>query len=295
MTESDRRRLITSTPHLAPDEVVQHTFTTSFRGYSEAEVRAFLKRVSEELVVTHEREVELLGTIDALEEQLRSPRPLNEPEMLDALGAETTRLLRSAHEAADEIRARADERSTQLLDEARAEAERMTSEAEEFSRTKTEDAEARAATVVNEAEARAVEVETETAAFAEEQRQRAEREAEEHIESARLQGREMLDEAKATRERVLADLARRRSLLQAQIEALRAGRDSLLDAYRVVKRSFLEATGALSQVEGGPAAERVAHKNEPHEGEHADELIEATGGLEPEVVDTIETGAALNV
>ena len=58
MTESDRRRLITSTPHLAPDDVVQHTFTTSFRGYSEAEVRAFLKRVSEELVVTHEREVE---------------------------------------------------------------------------------------------------------------------------------------------------------------------------------------------------------------------------------------------
>src|SRR3954452_23069062 len=152
MTESDRRRLITSTPHLAPDEIVQRTFTTSFRGYSEAEVRAFLKRVSEELVVTHEREVELLGTIDSLEEQLRAPRPLNEPEMLEALGEETTRLLRSAREAADEIRVKAEERATQLVDEARAEAEQLTTGADERARSHTEEAETRAATLVSDAE-----------------------------------------------------------------------------------------------------------------------------------------------
>ena len=292
MTESDRRRLITSTPHLAPDEIVQRTFTTSFRGYSEAEVRAFLKRVSEEIVVTQERELELLGTIDSLEEQLRSPRPLNEPEMLDALGAETTRLLRSAHEAADEIRARSEERSTQLIDDARAEAGRILSEAEDLSHARTEDAAARAATVVSEAEARAVELEAETGAYAEEQRRRAEHEAEELIESARIQGREMLDEAKATRERVVADLARRRSLLQAQIEALRAGRDSLLDAYRVVKRSFLEATGALSQVEARAAAERIAHENEPHDGEHSDDLLDSDHGLDGEGIDTSDITAS---
>src|SRR3989442_14048965 len=40
MFESERRRLITSTPHLTPEQVAQHTFATSFRGYSEAEVRA---------------------------------------------------------------------------------------------------------------------------------------------------------------------------------------------------------------------------------------------------------------
>ena len=124
MAESDRRRLITSTPHLSPDEIMQRSFTTSFRGYSETEVRAFLRRVSEDLVVTREREAELVGAIDSLEEQLRAPRPLNEPEMLDALGAETTRLLRSAREAADEIRTKGEERAAQVLDEARAEAER---------------------------------------------------------------------------------------------------------------------------------------------------------------------------
>src|ERR1700722_19128002 len=148
MAESDRRRLITSTPHLSPDEVMQRSFTTSFRGYSETEVRAFLRRISEDLVATRDREAELVRAIDSLEEQLRAPRPLNEPEMLDALGAETTRLLRSAREAADEIRTKAEERATQVLDEARAAAERIGNETEEQSRSRTEESEARAAAVV---------------------------------------------------------------------------------------------------------------------------------------------------
>jgi DivIVA domain-containing protein len=275
MAEFERRRLISSTPHLSPDEIVQRTFTTSFRGYTEAEVRAFLKRVSEELVVTRDREAELLGAIDSLEEQIRVPRPLNEPEMLDALGAETTRLLRSAREAADEIRAKAEERAAQLLEEARAVAERIGSEAEEFSRSRTDEAVANAAALAAESEARAAEAESAMRAYSEEQRQRVDREAAEHIESARQQGRDMLDEAKATRERVLADLLRRRTLLQAQIEELRNGRDNLLDAYRVVKRTFLEATGALAQVEARAAAERAAHHDSAADIGSADELTDA--------------------
>src|SRR6478609_5066799 len=182
MTESDRRRLITSTPHLAPDEIVQRSFTTSFRGYSEAEVRAFLKRVSEELIVTREREVELLGTIDSLEEQLRAPRPLNEPEMLDALGAETTRLLRSAREAADEIRTKSEERSARILDEARVEADRMLAEAEERVRLRTEETDEHTALVMSEAEARAAELQTESERHAEAEQQRVERESADEIE-----------------------------------------------------------------------------------------------------------------
>jgi DivIVA domain-containing protein len=274
MAEFERRRLISSTPHLSPDEIVQRTFTTSFRGYTEAEVRAFLKRVSEELVVTRDREAELLGTIDSLEEQIRVPRPLNEPEMLDALGAETTRLLRSAREAADEIRAKAEERAAHLLEEARAVAARIGSEAEEFSRSRTDEAVASAAALAADAEARAAEAEAAMRAYSEEQRERVDREAAEHIESARRQGRDMLDEAKATRERVLADLLRRRTLLQAQIEELRNGRDNLLDAYRVVKRTFLEATGALAQVEARAAAERAAH-HVSGESDQPDELTDA--------------------
>jgi len=282
MAESERRRLVSSTPHLSPDDIVQRTFTTSFRGYTEAEVRAFLKRVADELVVTGDREAELLGAIDALEEQLRRPRPLNEPEMLDALGAETTRLLRSAREAADEIRVKAEERAAQLVDEARAVAERIGTEAEEFSRSRTDEAVAHAAALVGEAEARAEEMQSTLHAYAEEHRQRAEHDAEELIESARHQGRDMLDEAKATRERVLADLLRRRTLLQAQIEELRGGRDNLLDAYRVVKRTFLEATGALAQVEIRAAADRAAR---PVPAVEVDAPEELTGTV------TIDIGA----
>jgi DivIVA domain-containing protein len=258
MAEFERRRLVSSTPHLSPDDIVQRTFTTSFRGYTEAEVRAFLKRVSDELVVTRDREAELLVAIDALEEQVRRPRPLNEPEMLDALGAETTRLLRSAREAADEIRTKADERAAHLVEEARAVAERIGTEAEEFSQSRTDEAVTQAAALVRDAETRAEEMQSAMHAYSEAQRERAEHEAEEVIESARHQGREMLEEAKATRERVLADLLRRRTLLQAQIDELRGGRDHLLDAYRVVKRTFLEATGALAQVEVRAAADRAA-------------------------------------
>ena len=281
MAESDRRRVITSTPHLTPEQITQRTFATSFRGYSEADVRAFLKRISEELIVTRDREAELLSVIDDLEGQLRAPRPLNEPEMLDALGAETTRLLRSAREAADEIRTKGEERAARILDEARAEADRMLAEAEERARLRTEEAEEHAALLMSESEARAAELQGESERHAEAEQQRVARESEEQVETARQQGRDMLEEAKSTRERVLADLFRRRSLLQAQIDELRAGRDNLLDAYRVVKRSFLDATNALAQVEARAAEER-AHGDAESSDELAEELRAATGEAEAE-------------
>ena len=291
MAESDRRRLVTSTPHLTPEQIAQRTFATSFRGYSEADVRAFLRRVSEELVVTRDGEAELLNVIDDLEGQLRAPRPLNEPEMLDALGAETTRLLRSAREAADEIRTKSEERAARIIDEARVEGDRLSAEAD-----------ARATRVVDDAEARGAEMQAETERHAEEHRLRAEREAEQEIESARQQGREMLDEAKLARERVLADLFRRRSLLQAQIDELRAGRDNLLDAYRVVKRSFLDATNALAQVEARAAEERARDEDGEVSDELAEELRAATGdddldaeapvGAEPAAADATDDSEA---
>jgi DivIVA domain-containing protein len=257
MVESERRRLISSTPHLTPEQVLQQSFPSSFRGYAEADVRAFLKRVSEELVVIRDRESELLDAIDALEEQLRTPRPLDETQLLDALGAETSRLLRSARETADEIRTRAAEQANETTEAATAEAETKRAEGEEFFQSRTGEAEERAAAIVAEAEAHAAEVRAAVEVYSTEQRGRAEHEAEVVIEAARQQGREMLDEAKSTRERVLADLFRRRGLLQAQVDELRGGRDNLLDAYRVVKRTFLEATEALAQVEAR-AAERAA-------------------------------------
>jgi DivIVA domain-containing protein len=258
MPESDRRqRVISSTPHLSAEDIANRTFGSSFRGYAEAEVRTFLRRVSEELAAAREREQQLGETLDDLEEQLRAPRPLDEQQLLDALGEETARLLRTAREASDDIRRKAEERSSSVMEEAQSEAHRLRTEAAEILSVRTTEAEAAAAEIVGEAEARGAEIRAASDRSADDQRERAEQEAGAIVESARLQGREMLDEARAARERVLADLGRRRSLLQAQVEELRQGRDRLLEAYRVVKRTFLDATEALAHVEARAASERA--------------------------------------
>ena len=60
MYDTERRqRLISSTPQLSPEEVASRTFGTKVRGYSENEVRSFLKRVSDQLTETRAREAEL--------------------------------------------------------------------------------------------------------------------------------------------------------------------------------------------------------------------------------------------
>ena len=187
---------------------MQRTFTTSFRGYSEAEVRAFLKRVSEELVVTRDREAELLGAIDALEEQLRAPRPLNEPEMLDALGAETTRLLavgprgrrRDPDQGRRARRARCSTRRAPRPTASRAEAEELVASAHRGSRGARRRAREPTPKRARPRSEPATERTRKSSGSAPSARPRS------TIEAARQQGREMLDEAKATRERVLADL-----------------------------------------------------------------------------------------
>ncbi len=273
MTDFDRRqRLITSTPHLTPEEIATRSFGKGVRGYAESEVRTFLKRVAEELVTAQERERELEVAIDALEEQLRQPRPLTEQELLDALGEETARLLRSAREAGDDIRRKADEHAAAVRSEAEDNATRALQEVDEHVTRRRQEIEALAAETASAAEARAQALADATVA-----------EAEKILEAARQQGREMIEEAKNARERVLVDLVRRRALLNGQIEQLRLGRDRLLDAYRTVKRTFLEATEALAQVEGRAAEER-AHAPEEVDiaGQVAAEIEALEGPTEPE-------------
>ena len=43
--------MISSEPHLSPEEVSRRTFATVFRGFDPTEVRAYLRRVSDELGV----------------------------------------------------------------------------------------------------------------------------------------------------------------------------------------------------------------------------------------------------
>ncbi len=254
MAEERRPRTISTMPRLSADDIANRAFATSFRGYAEAEVRSFLKRVSEELVGVREREHELLSAIDELEARLAAPRPLDEKELLDALGEETARLLRNAREAAEDIRHKSEERAARLAEESQSEAQRLRHEAAEILAVRSREAEEAAAEIQRRAEERVAGLRDEAERIAEEARLRAQSEADGIVEGARRQGRDMVEEAKALRERVLKDLGRRRTLLQAQLEELRNGRDHLLDAYRTVKRTFLEATEALAQAEARAAA-----------------------------------------
>ncbi|HEY5011505.1 MAG TPA: DivIVA domain-containing protein, partial [Acidimicrobiia bacterium] len=268
MSDSERRqRMISSTPRMTADEVAGRSFPTAFRGISESDVRAFLKRVADELTSARGREHELMTTIDELETRLRTPQPLDEQELLDALGEETTRLLRSAREAAADIRTKSEERASRLVHDAHEEAQRVRQEADEVLGVRTheaetvaqgllEEAEQRASDLMRVADERSAEVRAAAERFADELRARVEREATMELEGSRDRGLALVEEATQLRQRVIDDLARRRELLSGQLEELRVGRDRLLDSYRVVKRTFLEATEALAQVEAKATAGR---------------------------------------
>src|SRR3977135_1952071 len=114
MNESDRRqRVISSTPRLSTEEIANHAFAKGVRGFSETEVRAFLRRVSEELAMARgrEHEVETAGPA--------------------ALGGETPGVLLSAREASDESRKKAEARAALLVEDASGAAERTRAEAAE--------------------------------------------------------------------------------------------------------------------------------------------------------------------
>ena len=267
MTDERRQRAITSTPKLSPDEVANRTFSSSFRGVAEAEVKAFLRRVADELTESRRRNGELEAALEQAEETARTPRELSEDELLDALGEETSRLLHTARDAARDIRNKAEENAARLLTEAQADTQRMRDEAEGLLAVRTGEAEAAAAEIRQLANDEGAALRAETERHTDDLRQRADAEIEalqseaaravdHEIDAARERARGLVDSARDLRERVLADLTHRRALLTDQINELRGGREKLLEAYRTVKRSFLDATDALAQVEGRAAEVR---------------------------------------
>jgi cell division septum initiation protein DivIVA len=290
------RRAAASSPRLTPDEVSTRGFAAAFRGVSELEVRNFLKRVADEMTTALAREEALQAQVAELQEQLEHPPLVTEDRLLDALGEETARVLRSAQESAEEIRARATAKAEELTATAEAAASATREEADTDAAAMRDAAQTAAA--AREEEALAFATETRTTAETEVAEQRATTEAEltamreqataetaAEIEAAKEAGRELVNEARAVRERILADLGRRRMLLQAQIDELRAGRDRLLDSYRVVKRTLNDATEALVQVEARAAHELAgpppALEVPPVDGELAALAGELTGEAGP--------------
>ena len=86
--------VISSGRSLTHEEVAARTFATSFRGFDQAEVRLFLKRVGDELLALAENERQLRQSLDEARERAAHPE-LDENALTAALGEQTTRVLQS--------------------------------------------------------------------------------------------------------------------------------------------------------------------------------------------------------
>jgi DivIVA domain-containing protein len=235
----ERRVVISSEPYLTPEEVGRRTFATVFRGFDPVEVRAYLRRVSDELGVARERQRHVEHLLaEAQNRTPAPPAPLDEHALTAALGEETARVLQTAREAATDIKGKAQEHVERLLRQAHEDAARIRKEAEGIFATR--DAEATEA---------AEGIKTGARTEAEAVLGRATAEGTAIVDEAREQARQMLEEAKEIRAKVLGDVVRKRNVARVQVAQLRAGRERLLDAYRVVRETLDDVTVELGRAE----------------------------------------------
>ena len=296
----------------APQDIARRSFGTSRRGYEQQEVRGFLHEVAALVERLTRSEVELRQRAELAEGRLGVAEHPDEATLLEVLGSETTRVLTSAHEAAVEVRSKAEVTAAQTVAEATAEVAEIRSKATaeveaavtaaklqsesmlEAARTALERQTAEAEAVAAGIRAAAEEAARLLRAEADGALERAREEAKTHLaqagdesaavlETAREQGREMVAEASAVRERVLRDLSERRKRARQQVEKLNAGRERLLQAYELVRRTTDEATNELSvsiidaRVAANAAARRV--EDEPEVTPEELEAEAAAAGL----------------
>ena len=210
---------------LGAEDVARKVFGTSFRGYEQGEVRAFLGRVAAELAAVEARARDLEERLAAAEARA-VPRQIDEDELEVALGAEATKVLHAARSAAAEIRANAEADAARLTDEAAAVLDDTRHAAARDADATREEAQHAAAAAVAAAEA---------------------------------EGRGVVAEAHAERDRILRDLARRQRTGHQQLARLRAARDALLEAFGGVQAVVDAAAAQLVGADGdGRAAAEAA-------------------------------------
>ena len=216
---------ISSSSHLTPDDVARHSFGSVRRGFDPNEVRAYLESLAVSLRSVAERERQLLDELADAEYRAAHP-VLDEATLTAALGAETARVLHSAHEVAAEMIAKSEAEANRLLTEGREEIQQARAHNEARLEEKSEAIEAAAAELQER-------IELQSAATME----KARRESDAMLELAREKCRAMVEEAQGLRARVLDDLSKRGKVLHVQIEQLRAGREQLAETIHDVRRS----------------------------------------------------------
>lgn len=265
----EERLSISSSARVHPDEVARHTFGTQRRGFDPAEVRSFLEHVARELVAAADREQELHRALSEAEKRAANP-VLDESTLTAALGLETARVLRSAHEAAAELVGRAENDAARLRAQAQEDAEQLQRHTEQNVHDRSAEADA----AVTELRRRAHE---ESSARVE----GAKLEAEALVTQTRAECRSMVQEAQELRARVLADLARRRRVLHSQIEQLRAGRERLAETIGDVRLAVDHITDELFRAEDEARLAAEAAGRQAAQGELSEATIEISEGDSP--------------
>ncbi|HML01061.1 MAG TPA: DivIVA domain-containing protein [Acidimicrobiales bacterium] len=235
---SDERRLsIGSTARVHPDEIARRTFGTSRRGFDTAEVRAYLESLARELGAAYERQAELASSLAAAQERATNP-VLDEATLTTALGQETAKVLRSAHDAAAELTAKAEADVARLRTHVEEECDQIRARAEQHAAQRGAQVEAAATEVRRRLQDEEVS-----------RLESAKLEAEALMSQARAECRAMVQEAQELRARVLSDLTRRRRLLHTQIEQLRAGRERLAETINDARLTVDRVTDELFRAE----------------------------------------------
>jgi DivIVA domain-containing protein len=222
----DGHRTSINSASLTADEVARRTFPTVRKGFDPTDVRVFLDSLAEQLQTLYDREDDLRRRLGRAE-QLAAHPEMDEATLTAALGQETTRVLRSAHDAAGDMKARADEAASHVIHLAHEEAARIRAEGERAAADRAAEAEVTAARIRSGASAEADSV-----------LEVARQEAQAMKAGVQEDCRSMVREAQEVRARVLADLVRRRRALYGQVEHLRGGRQNLVEALREARRSF---------------------------------------------------------
>jgi DivIVA domain-containing protein len=240
-----------SDPPLTPEQIQAQTFTSSFRGFDQAEVRSFLHRVAGDLRSLLERAHQLESAWHSAEERAARPPVLDEDTLMAAVGDETAAILRTARAAAADLRAKAAAEAEKVEATARERSEKALQESGDIVAREAAAAQENAARVVAAAQAEAAEVLERARVAVDGIRGKAEQERALTIEGAN-----------STRDRILEDLARRRRVATVQIEQLRAGRERLIESYAIVRRTLEEAQSELGRAdaEARAAADEVGRR-----------------------------------
>ncbi len=220
MSEEGTRRISITyrKGRVSPSDVAGRSFSSARKGFDPVEVRNFLELVSQELEYAHQREVELQEALADAEYRANNPT-IDEATLTTALGNETAKVLRTAHEVAAEIISKAEADAQRMRQEAANKSDQIREQAEKYAEESRAQADLESAALLDKANEDALA----------------------RVENARLEGESMISQSKAEcmamvkeaqemKERVLTDLSRKRSILMDQVAKLKDARDRTAQA-----------------------------------------------------------------